>query len=95
MEEKGRCPMRILGMILVIIGALALGCQEFLSSKREAGWNVAIPPVMGGISVTSGLILITSALKVPGAAPPRRGLRGGGEELNTSYPTTAGYGVGG
>jgi len=82
-------------MILVIIGALVLGYQGFLSSEREPGRNVAIPPVAGGIAITSGLILITSTLRAPGAAPPRRGLRGGGEEHNTSYPTTAGYGVGG
>jgi len=66
MEEKGGFPMRALGMILVMIGALALGYQGF-SGEREPVRNVAIPPVVGGIAVTTGLILMTSALKRPGA----------------------------
>jgi len=85
--------MRILGMILVIAGALALGCQEFLSNKREAGWNVAIPPVMGGIAVTSGLILITSSLKAPDShtRSPRPSPTKQGGGFRPSYSNTSEY----
>jgi len=63
--------MRILGLILVIAGALALGYQGFsyvsrdkivdagpvqVSADREH--TVWIPPVVGGIAVAAGLVLM-------------------------------------
>jgi hypothetical protein len=63
-------------MILVILGALALGYQGFVYTEREPitpgsqkqstrvnAKDGVIPPVLGGIAVTSGLILIVSGLK--------------------------------
>lgn len=69
--------MRVFGMILVILGALTLGYQGFLTTGRDSfspdgprpvaregkDHAVAIPPIMGGIAVTSGLILIVSGMK--------------------------------
>jgi len=63
--------MRMLGLILVILGALALGYQGFTYVTREkivdAGpvqvsadkeKTVWIPPVVGGIGVAAGLVLM-------------------------------------
>jgi hypothetical protein len=63
--------MRILGILLVILGALALGYGGFSYMTREkvvdAGplqvsvdreKHVWIPPVAGGIAVVSGLLLV-------------------------------------
>jgi hypothetical protein len=68
--------MRAIGLILVILGALGLGWPELREtgkklavSNRGAGAiasekaQQAIPPVVSGIAVTSGLILMASALK--------------------------------
>jgi hypothetical protein len=65
--------MRIVGLILVVLGALALGYQGFTYVTREkvvdAGpvqvsadreKTVWIPPVVGGIAVVSGLVLLAS-----------------------------------
>jgi len=63
--------MRMLGLIIVILGALALGYGGFsyvtrdkivdagpvqVSADREH--NVWIPPVVGGIAVAAGLVLM-------------------------------------
>jgi len=61
------------GIILVVIGALALGYQGFSYVSRdtvaEAGSvrvtadrekTVWIPPVVGGIALVTGLILVTA-----------------------------------
>jgi len=63
--------MRMLGLILVILGALALGYQGFTYVTKEkvvdAGPvqvtadkqnTVWIPPVVGGIAVAAGLVLM-------------------------------------
>lgn len=66
--------MRIIGIVLVILGALALGYGGFTYVTREkvvdAGpvqvtadkeKTVWIPPIVGGIAVASGLILLASS----------------------------------
>jgi len=68
--------MRIVGIVLVILGALALGYGGFTYVTREkvvdAGpvqvtadreKTVWIPPVVGGIAVVSGLLLIATSGK--------------------------------
>ena len=63
--------MRIIGIVLVILGALALGYGGFSYVSREkvadAGpvqvtadrqHSVWIPPVVGGIAVAAGLVLM-------------------------------------
>jgi len=64
-------------MILVILGSLTLGYQGFLTTGRDAfspdgprpvaredmDHGVAIPPLAGGIAITSGLIMIVSGMK--------------------------------
>jgi hypothetical protein len=68
--------VRVLGIVLVILGALALGYQDFTYVAREPVAQVGsvevtaerqktvwIPPVVGGIVVVSGLILLVSATK--------------------------------
>ena len=65
--------MRILGIVLVVLGALALGYGGFSYVTREkvvdAGpvqvtanreKTVWIPPVVGGIAVVTGLILLVT-----------------------------------
>jgi len=68
--------MRVAGIVLVILGALALGYQGFtyvthdkvidagpvdVSVQKEK--RVWIPPVVGGITVIGGLILLVTAGK--------------------------------
>jgi hypothetical protein len=68
--------MRILGIVLVVLGALALGYGGFTYVTREnvvdAGpiqvsadrqKTVWIPPVVGGIAVVTGLILLASGTR--------------------------------
>ena len=65
--------MRTLGLILVVLGALVLGYQGFFSPPHEAfqaaagetGQDFAVPPVVGGIAVTGGLILFVSGMRRP------------------------------
>ena len=63
--------MRMIGLILVMLGGLALGYQGFahvagdrtdgatdeMSRDRDA---LAVPPVTSGIAVVSGLLLLAS-----------------------------------
>ena len=72
--------MRMLGLILIILGALALGYQGFTYVTREsivdAGpvqitadreKTVWIPPVVGAVAVVGGLaLLLTSGRKSGG-----------------------------
>jgi len=67
--------MRIIAIVLVILGALALGYQGFTCVSHEdvmdAGSfpvtaekrTIWIPPVVGGIAVTSGLIILAANSK--------------------------------
>ena len=67
--------MKALGLILVILGALGLGLPELgetgkklvvsdgASASASEKTLKAIPPVVSGIAVTSGLILMASAIK--------------------------------
>jgi hypothetical protein len=65
--------MRIVGIILVVLGALGLGYQGFtyvttekvvdigpVEVSREKENTVPIPPVVGGIALVSGLLLIAT-----------------------------------
>jgi hypothetical protein len=65
--------MRVVGLVLVVLGALALGYQGFTYVTREkvvdAGpiqvsadreKTVWIPPVIGGVAVVAGLVLLAS-----------------------------------
>lgn len=59
--------MRAVALILVLVGGLALGLQGVGgvpdlapaagAGSRDAGW---VPPVLGGIAVVTGLILLAS-----------------------------------
>ena len=69
--------MRLLGIILIVLGALALGYQGFTYVTRESVVDagpiqitadrektVWIPPVVGAIAVVGGLaLLVTSGRK--------------------------------
>jgi len=65
--------MRIVGIILVVLGALGLAYQGFtyvtkekvvdagpVQVSREKENTVWIPPVVGGIALVSGLILLAT-----------------------------------
>lgn len=61
--------MRIVGIILVALGALGLGWQGFANAtaerpdgggETEVRQTVWVPPVVSGIAVVSGLILLAS-----------------------------------
>jgi hypothetical protein len=52
--------MRFIGFILVVLGALALGYQEFASSTSGNTHTSRIPLVVGGIAVVSGLLLVAT-----------------------------------
>jgi hypothetical protein len=64
--------MRIIGLILVLLGGLALGYQGFVHAGGRSGEagagpaarqreELSIPPVVSGIAVVSGLLLLASA----------------------------------
>ena len=68
--------MRLLGIVLIVLGALALGYQGFsyvskdkivdagpiqISADREH--NVWLPPAVGGIAVLAGLALVLTGKK--------------------------------
>ncbi len=62
--------MRIIGIILVLIGALSLAYETFRVERDKVNQNVAageravwIPPVVGGITLVSGLILTAVAYR--------------------------------
>lgn len=62
--------MRLIGIVLVVIGAITLGVQglDTLAADRPAGDGRAVEtgqmnwvaPVMGGIAVTGGLLLLAT-----------------------------------
>lgn len=65
--------MRMVGIILVVLGALGLGYQGFtyvttekvvdagpVQVTRDKENTVWIPPVVGGIALVSGLILLAT-----------------------------------
>jgi len=63
--------MRTIGIILVALGALALGWEGFAHAATESGGGsnsgtveqtrtIWVPPVVGGIVVVTGLILLAS-----------------------------------
>lgn len=64
--------MRTIGIILVTLGALALGWEGFTYAMTDDGGDgpdpatgeqtrtVWVPPVVGGIVIVTGLILVAS-----------------------------------
>lgn len=56
--------MRVLGLILLALGVLGLGWHGFADELgtviREHQQTVRVPPVVSGIAVVSGLILLAS-----------------------------------
>jgi uncharacterized membrane protein YuzA (DUF378 family) len=75
-KGERRRNVRVLALVLVILGALALGYQGFTyearvpidqvgsvevaTAKQQTVW---IPPVVGGIAIVSGLILLVSSTR--------------------------------
>ena len=70
--------MRMVAIVLIVLGALALGYQGFTYVSREkvvdAGpiqisadreRTVWIPPIVGGVAVVAGLALLLTAGKRP------------------------------
>jgi hypothetical protein len=73
--------MRVIGLLLVILGGLALGLQSFahLSDQgraqrerevSESRWLPSVPPVASGIVVVSGLLLLVSSGRRSEAGEP-------------------------
>ena len=52
--------MRIVGFILVLIGALALGYEGFFQVAGDNGKRLWVPPVVGGITLVAGLLLLAA-----------------------------------
>ena len=52
--------MRIIGFILVLLGALVLGYEGFFHTAGERERTVWVPPVVGGIALVSGLLLLAA-----------------------------------
>ena len=50
--------MRIIGFVLVVLGALALGYEAFVRATSEMTQAVWVPPVVGGIALVSGLLVL-------------------------------------
>lgn len=48
--------MRLIGIVLVLVGALALGVRGV--SQLTGGSAADIPPAVGGIAVVGGLLLL-------------------------------------
>ena len=53
--------MRILGLILVLIGGLALAYHGYVQAARGAPGGLAVPPVVSGIVVAAGLLLVATS----------------------------------
>ena len=61
--------MRVIGLILVVLGGLALGWQAYIEVARTDGEAAAlertntrlVPPIVSGIMVVSGLLLLTTS----------------------------------
>jgi hypothetical protein len=64
--------VRTAGLILVILGGLALAVQGFGDANRE-GRDVSMPIVFSGILVTGGLLILASARRREGS--PHNGKR--------------------
>ncbi len=52
--------MRIVGFVLVLLGALVLGIEGLALVMDVNGGAVTIPPVVGGIVLVSGLLLLAT-----------------------------------
>jgi hypothetical protein len=68
--------VRILGVLLLILGAVALGYQGFtyvsnepvaqissLQVRAERDQTVWVPPLIGGVALASGLIVLVATLR--------------------------------
>lgn len=61
--------MRTIGIILVVLGALALAYETFRGERDKdnpaaaTGRTVWIPPVVGGITLVAGLLLTAVAAR--------------------------------
>jgi hypothetical protein len=58
--------VRLIGIVLVLIGGIALGYQGFAPGLGQAAQSAAQPwwhlsPVLGGIALVSGLLLLASS----------------------------------
>jgi hypothetical protein len=75
-HHQGDFTMRILAIVLIVIGALILGYQGFTYVTRDkvvdAGpvqvtanreHSVWIPPVIGGVAVAAGLVILATNRK--------------------------------
>jgi hypothetical protein len=52
--------MRIIGFILILLGAVALGYESFFHVAGEKGRTLWVPPVVGGIALVCGLLLLAA-----------------------------------
>jgi hypothetical protein len=59
-QKTGAEPVRTAGLILVILGGLALAIQGFGEANR-ADQSVSLPSVVSGIVVTGGLLILACA----------------------------------
>ena len=59
--RRGTAVMRFVGMILVMLGGLALGYHGFRHVASNDRDPLAVPPVASGIAVVSGLLLLASS----------------------------------
>ena len=68
--------MKSLGLVLIILGVLALAYQGFSYTKREkvidvgpieasadTKKHVAIPPIIGGIALVAGVVMVVASRK--------------------------------
>jgi len=67
--------MRMVGIILVLLGALTLATEGFISSggpRQEASFRpeaaeaiapVRLPPTISGIALTTGLLIVLGVMK--------------------------------
>jgi hypothetical protein len=55
--------MRVVGFILIVLGTLALGYEAFGHVVGERELRVSIPPLLGGIVLVSGLLVIAATAR--------------------------------
>jgi hypothetical protein len=71
-----KSPLMILGVLLIVLGALAIGYQSFTYPKEEklaqigdvkltaeTDKRVDIPPYLGGLAIAAGLVLVVVGRK--------------------------------
>jgi uncharacterized membrane protein HdeD (DUF308 family) len=76
LDPRRRHPMKALGVILIVLGLLALAYQGFSYTKTEKVLDIGpvevtaenketvpLPPLLGGLALVGGIVLVVAGSK--------------------------------